>query len=72
MQYYENGCGQPYLTLEANTLCMFFMRKTTKENKTFLPRLHFFRNMVVEVGEVAKVVNISFEKSGPKIDNFYL
>ena len=27
MQYYENGCGQPYLTLESNTLCMFFIEK---------------------------------------------
>ena len=61
----ENGCGQLYLALEPNTPCMFFMRKTTKENKTFLLQLHFFQNMVTEVGEMAKVVNIFFEKSGP-------
>ena len=66
MQYYKKRLWttSPY---EPNTLCMFFMKKTTKENKTFLPRLHFFRNMVAEVGEVAKVVNISFEKSGPNV-----
>ena len=34
------------------------MIKKTKENKIFLQQLqlHFFQNMAVEVGEIAKVV----------------
>ena len=37
--------------------------KTQKsENKTILPQLHFFRNMVGEVEEIAKA-NLFFEKS---------
>ena len=46
----------------------FFLKKSTRENKTFLPQLHFFRNMVGKVGEMAKVINIFFEKCGPLIE----
>ena len=42
------------------------MIKTTKENKIFLQQLQFFRNMAVEVGEIAKVVDIFFKKSTPQ------
>ena len=71
MQYYENGCGQLHLTFEPNTPCMFFYEENNQGKQDILPQLYFFRNMVAEVGEFAKVLNISFEKSGPKI-TFYL
>ena len=58
-----------YLTLKQNKPYRFFIRKTTKESKTFLPQLHFFQNMVAKVGEMAKVVNLFFKKSSPLIEN---
>ena len=49
MQHHENTCGRLY-TLEQN-------------KKDILTWLRFFRNMVGEVGEMVKRVNVFFEKA---------
>ena len=53
--------------MEANTPCMFFYEKNNQGKQDIFTAIALFQNMVAEVGEVATVVNISFEESGSKI-----
>ena len=39
-----------------------FFEKNNQGNKTFLPQLHFFRNTVGKLEEMAKVLKIYFSK----------
>ena len=56
MQYYENGCGQPYLTLEANTLSMFFYEKNNHGKQDIFTAIALFSKHGERSGKSGKFI----------------
>ena len=72
MQYYENGYGQPYPTLEANTLCIFFYEKNNQGKQDIFTAIALFSKHGGRSGRSGKSGKyITFEKSGTIFSCFY-